>query len=87
MIINDNLKLSNIAIANIEVNGFIGTASSTVDICSSFNINQVTRNVILHLPNPTDISRGDIVFVNNIGVESFIMHSSTILPDKFSMFS
>mgnify|MGYP003453218909 FL=1 len=43
-------------LTNYTVSGSIGTAAATVDVKTTFNINQTTANITLTLPNPTDTS-------------------------------
>lgn len=56
-----------IPIANLAGGGAIGTAPTTVDIKTTFNINQTTTNQTLTLPTPTDTTAGRIIYINNIG--------------------
>jgi hypothetical protein len=58
---------------NFAANGAIGTAAATVDIKTTFNLNQTTANITLSIPNPTDTSEGRIVYINNIGTVWFTM--------------
>ncbi len=41
-------------IANLATGGAIGTAATTVDVKTTFNINQTTANQTLALPTPTN---------------------------------
>lgn len=52
---------------NFAANGAIGTAVTTVDVKTTFNINQTTANITLTLPAPTDATAGRIIYINNIG--------------------
>ena len=54
-------------IANLAAGGTIGTAVTTVDIKTAFNINQTTANQTLTLPAPTNTTAGRIVYINSIG--------------------
>jgi hypothetical protein len=58
--------------------GAIGTAAATVDVKTSFTVNQTTAGQTLSLPNPTSATAGRVVYVANIGTTSFIMHGVTI---------
>lgn len=44
------------SLSNFAANGTIGTAATTVDTKTTFNINQTTANVTLSLPTPTDVT-------------------------------
>ncbi len=67
-----------IAISNISGGGVIGTAEATVDVASTFNINQTTAGQTLTLPTPTDTTAGRVVYINNVGSEAFAMYGVTI---------
>ncbi len=54
-------------LGNFAANGTIGTAAATVDVKTTFNINQTTANITLTLPSPTDTTAGRIIYINNIG--------------------
>jgi hypothetical protein len=54
MIIQDNLNLATITLADFASDAPIGTALATVDIVSSVIIPQATKGRLLSLPNPTD---------------------------------
>ncbi len=64
---NGSTLFSAKAIANIPGGGSIGTAATTVDVASSFTINQSAGNTTITLPNPTDTTAGRIIYVSNIG--------------------
>ena len=70
--------LSAIAITDKPAGGNIGTAATTVDVATTFNVNQTTAGQTLTLPNPTSATGGRIAFVNNVGTESFAMYGVTI---------
>jgi hypothetical protein len=86
MIILDNLKLATIAISNLATGGSIGTAIATVDIASSFAVNQTTANQVLTIPNPTDALAGDQVTIANIGTASFTILGKTVQAGQFAEF-
>lgn len=54
-------------IANLAAGGAIGTAATTVDVKTTFNLNQTTANQTITIPNPTDATAGRIIYVNNVG--------------------
>jgi hypothetical protein len=60
-------------ITNKATGGDIGTAADTVDIDSSFNVNQTTAAQTLTLPTPTTATAGLLAYVNNVGSTSFTM--------------
>lgn len=82
MLINDNLKLATLPISDLSLGGNIGTASTTVDIASSFNINQATAGQAITLPNPTETTAGQLVVVSNTGSASFTMYGNLIAPNQ-----
>ena len=66
---------------NIPAGGAGNTgASTTVDVATTFNITQTTGSLTLSLPTPTVATAGRLVYVNNVGSTSFVMHGSTIAP-------
>jgi hypothetical protein len=73
MFVNDNFKTATLTFTNFATGGSIGTAPITVDIASTFNINQTTVGQIITLPTPTDTTAGDRLVVNNVGTASFTM--------------
>jgi lysophospholipase L1-like esterase len=48
--------------------GSIGTAASTVDIGSAFELQQSTASQTLSIPNPSNTSIRKIIYINNTGV-------------------
>lgn len=62
-----------LVVSNLATGGSIGTAATTVDIKTTFNINQTTASQTLTLPNPTNTTAGRVVYVNNVGTVGFIM--------------
>lgn len=61
------------AITNKATGGNIGSAATTVDIDSGFDVNQTTAGQTLTLPSPTVTTSGRHAFVNNVGSTSFTM--------------
>lgn len=86
MYINDNLKLATLTILDLPTGGSIGTASTTVDIASTFNIEQTTAGQVLTIPSPTDTTAGDRVVINNIGTVSFNIGGQSIAIDSSRQF-
>jgi hypothetical protein len=72
--IQDNLRLATTTIANLATGGVIGTAATTVDIGSAFNINQTTAGQALTLPSPTIADAGLLVKISNVGTASFTLN-------------
>lgn len=60
-------------VANLVAGGSIGLATGTVDIKTTFSINQTTANQVLTLPTPTNTSTGRIIYINNVGTVGFTM--------------
>lgn len=65
-------------IADLPTGGAIGTAIATVDIKTTFNINQTTTNQVLTLPNPTNTTAGRILYINSVGTAGFTMNNERI---------
>lgn len=83
-LILDNLKLATVALTNFATGGSIGTAATTVDIVSCFNVNQTTAGQTLTLPSPTNALAGDQIRITNVGTAAFIILGKTISPGTFS---
>ncbi|MFO0920541.1 MAG: hypothetical protein U0451_02610 [Candidatus Saccharimonadales bacterium] len=77
---------SAMAISDLPAGGNIGTAATTVDIKTTFNVNQTTAGQTLTLPSPTDTTSGRIVYINNVGSASFTMYGSVIATGKSNAF-
>lgn len=84
--INDNFKLATLTIANLTTGGAIGIAAATVDIASSFLVNQTTAGQLLSLPSPTDAIAGDLVRIGNSGTASFTILGQTISVGEYAEF-
>jgi hypothetical protein len=70
-------------IANLPTGGNIGTAAATVDILSSFNVNQTTVGQTITLPNPTStLNLGRMALINNIGTTSFNLLGAPLNPGQ-----
>ncbi len=74
------------AISDVAAGGNIGTAAATVDVKTTFNVNQTTAGQTLTLPNPTDTTSGRIVYINNVGSVSFTMYGSVIASGQSNAF-
>jgi hypothetical protein len=77
MVINDTFKKSTLALT-LSASGAIGTAATTVDTCSSFNITANAIGLIFTIPNPTNLVAGDELRVSNIGTNSFTINNYII---------
>jgi hypothetical protein len=77
---------TSLAISNKATGGDIGTAAATVDVKTTFDINQTTSGQTLTLPTPTSTTSGRIVYVNNVGTASFTMYGSVIASGKSNAF-
>lgn len=80
------VDMSTITIPDKPAGGSIGTAVTTVDVTSSFNINQTTASQTLTMPSPNNTTIHKIITVNNVGSTSFTMFGSIIYPNGGSMF-
>ncbi|MEQ1767283.1 MAG: hypothetical protein ABL859_07625, partial [Methylotenera sp.] len=74
------------AIANLATGGAIGTAASTVDVASSFNITQTTAGQTITLPSPTTTTAGRIATVQNTGTASFTLGGLTLTSGSSAEF-
>jgi hypothetical protein len=83
MDIQDSLRILPQAIANLATGGAIGTAATTVDVCSNFSINQTTAGQTITLPAPTNSGAGLSVTVGNVGTVSFTMLGTTVLIGSY----
>lgn len=76
--VNDNFKLATLTLT-VAAAGSIGTAATTVDIASSFNVNYTgTADGVLTIPSPTSAIAGDVVSITNTGSVSFVLGSDSI---------
>ena len=67
-------------IANLPSGGAIGTAANTVDIYTTFNIDQTTASQTITLPTPTSSTyAGRLVFLANTGTVPFSFLGSTVI--------
>jgi len=85
--------LTAVAVSNLASGGNIPSggsgstgASTTVDVASSFTINQTTASQTITLPDPTVATAGRIVYVSNIGSQNFTMYGVVIAPNNTSSF-
>src|SRR5205807_6479964 len=64
---------TSIAISNLATGGNIGTAAATVDVATSFTVNQTTASQTITIPSPTVATAGRVIYISNIGRASFTM--------------
>lgn len=70
------LKLS-----NFPSDGYIGTAAATYETYPLIHIKQTTPNVILWVPNPTDVTRPKNITITNNGTVGFTLQpGGFVLP-------
>ena len=82
MIINENVRLASLIIANLATGGSIGTALATVDVCSNFNVAQTTAGQTITAPNPTDVTPGLELNLTNTGSASFIFAGEVVAVNE-----
>jgi hypothetical protein len=87
MTIASFLKLQRIALVNFAANGALGTAAATVDLASSFTINQTTAGIALTLPAPTDATDMRVLYVQNIGTAAVTVGGTSIPASKYMEFT
>ena len=88
---NDILKSALLAIpAGLpSIGGAIGSATTTVDLASSFLITQtVAMTATATLPNPSDPRAGDRANVGNspVSTQNVLINGSTLTPGHFAEF-
>lgn len=69
-------------ISNLPSGGNIGTAASTVDIYTIFNVNQTQSGQTITLPDPSDLTPGRMVYVTNTGNTPFTILSTQLSPNS-----
>ncbi|MDZ7744293.1 MAG: carbohydrate binding domain-containing protein [Candidatus Saccharibacteria bacterium] len=78
--------LTAISISDRATGGNIGSAATTVDVATTFNVNQTTASQSLTLPTPTDTTSGRIIYVNNVGSAEFTMYGNPVSVGSSSSF-
>ena len=71
----------NSAMALGSISGGIGLATATVDIATSFTINMIATGQTITIPDPTNTAAGRIIYISNIGSQSFTLLGTTINPN------
>src|SRR5581483_5926404 len=66
------------SIANHPPGGSIGSAATTVDVATTFNVTQTTTGQTLTLPSPTTATAGRLVYINDVGTTGFTMYGVAI---------
>jgi Collagen triple helix repeat (20 copies)/Chaperone of endosialidase len=71
---------SNVDVSNLATGGSIGSAATTVDVGTNFNINQTTAGQALTIPSPTNTTatKGKVITITNIGTVDFTIGINTI---------
>jgi hypothetical protein len=82
MKIGNKLTIGTITLTNFAANGAIGTAAATVDIASSFTINQTTAGITLTIPSPTINDIGQVLTIMNVGSVSVVINSVTVAAGR-----
>jgi len=67
-------------ISNKATGGSIGTAATTVDLYTNFNLHQTTAGQTLTVPNLTNPASGKIIQLNNTGTVTLILIPGGIIP-------
>ena len=69
-----------LAVADLPTGGDIGTAATTVDIYTGFNLTQTTAGQTITLPTPTSNTyAGRLIYLSNTGSVPFTFLSSSVL--------
>lgn len=79
--------LGTVPLTNFTVNGAIGLATTTVDIASSFSINQTTVGITLTIPNPTTPMVGQVLTIINVGTVAVTVGGLTIPASQTGVFN
>jgi hypothetical protein len=75
-----------IAITDKASGGSIGSAATTVDVSTSFNVNQTTASQVLTLDTPTVTTAGRLVIVSNVGSVPFTMYGVIVSVNTTTTF-
>ncbi len=79
--------LSSVAIGNHASNSTIGSAGSTVNVATTFDVTQTTPGITLTLPTPTNTASGRLVYINSVsGNATFTMYGVNIAPNSSASF-
>jgi len=63
---------------SIGVSGPLGTAAATVDGATTFNVTATAVGLVVTLPNPTAATAGRLVYISNVGTNSFSMYGQPV---------
>jgi hypothetical protein len=77
------LKLQRIVLPNFAANAALGTAAATVDVASSFTINQTAAGIAVTLPSPTTTTDMQMLYIQNIGTASITVGGVVIPASKY----
>jgi trimeric autotransporter adhesin len=78
-------SFSSVDITNRATGGNIGTAATTVDVSTNFNVNQTTTLQVVTIPSPTDtlLTKGKIITINNVGTADFQIGGITVIANSY----
>lgn len=85
--VNGAQILRTVSVANVPVNGAVGTAGATTDVSSHLILNQTTANIVATLPPPTNAQAGRLLLVENQGAASINVNGQDIATDKGVLFA
>jgi hypothetical protein len=73
-------------LSDYPTGGSIGSAATTVDVASIFNINQTTAGQTITVPNPTNTGLGKNLRIRNIGSTPFTLTpGGTVNPSTYGV--
>ena len=76
-----------ISISDDVDGGVLGsTAAATVDVATTFNVNQTTASQTFTLASPTTTTSGRVVYVNNVGSADFTLEGSVLSAGNSSSY-
>ena len=84
--LNTAKALGNLNYSGSGNTGAIGTAAATVDAFTSFTIAQTTAGQTFTIPSPTDTTAGRLIYIANIGTQSFTTGGVVISAGSTSSF-
>lgn len=79
-------QANGLIISNKASGGSMGTASTTVDAASLFNLNQTTSGQIISIPVLTNSTNGKSIQVNNTGSVSFTLTPGGVIQPGFGAY-
>jgi hypothetical protein len=76
-------KIPNTLAVTLNSSGFIGSASTTVDIHEKFDVTMTSSNNFVTVPNPTISSNNKIISVCNVGTNSFTVYGRSLAQNQY----